>query len=149
GGSVIGNSSYGLGTNGSWNSGRNGYTGLNAPTGTMTYAFQSGPVSGVGGFLNYAPGTGGDVIILALDASNNVLESYDISILAPIITPDGTNAGAFRGILRVSPDIAAFQITNSFVVLDNLEFTSTTTAAPVPEPTSLLLLGAGLVTLRR
>ena len=54
--SVIGNGAYGLGDNGSWDSGRNGYVGLNntfAPGDYIQFDFNDGPVSVVGGFVNY------------------------------------------------------------------------------------------------
>ena len=50
---VIGDPSFGLGNNGTWDSGRNGYTALNLETGYMDYLF-SNPVNGVGGFMSYA-----------------------------------------------------------------------------------------------
>ncbi|MGH9903379.1 MAG: hypothetical protein ACRD68_16355, partial [Pyrinomonadaceae bacterium] len=137
---------YGFLTNGQWNSGRSGFTGLNTSTGTMTFRFNSGPVSSVAGFLNYAPGTGPNVIISALDINGNILESYDISLLAPIITtgpfPGQFNAGAFRGISRATADIFAFTVSNQFVALDDLTFSRQVTA--IPEPATMLLLGTGL-----
>jgi hypothetical protein len=144
-GSVIGNGSYGLGTNGGWESGRSGYTGLNnPPSGDMNFRFNSGPVSSVGGFLNYAPTTGPNVIIAALDNLGNVLEQYDISVLAPILTPGGINAGAFRGIQRGTADIFGFRVSNSFVVLDDLTFQRQGNQV-VPEPATMALLGMGLL----
>jgi hypothetical protein len=144
GGAVIGNGNYGLGPNGTWNSGRSGYTGLNSPNDFMNFRFNSGPVSTVGGFLNYAPGFGGNVIIAALDNMGNVLEQYDISVLAPIVTPGGTNAGAFRGIQRATADIFSFRVSNSFVVTDDLTFVRGGQQV-VPEPATMALLGIGLL----
>jgi PEP-CTERM motif len=145
GGAVIGNGSYGLGDNGFWD-GAFSYTGLNdssvsdSVTDTMTYQFNTAPVAAVGGFINYAPNFG-DVTITALDSNGNVLESYDLSLLAPINTPGQTDGGAFRGIMRPTADIAALTVSDGFVVLTDLTFSHNATA--VPEPASLTLLCLG------
>jgi hypothetical protein len=141
-GSVLGSGNYGLGPNGEWGDNQT-YSGLDSNGGWMTYTFNSGPVASVGGFLNYAPGTGTEVTIEALDAAGHTLESYLLGQVAPILTPGGLNAGAFRGISRASADIAAFRVSNQFVVLDNLTFS----AAPVPEPSTLVLLASGALAL--
>ena len=127
--SVIGNGSYGLSTNGSWTSGRNGYTGLNTSSGSMTFRFNDSPVAGVGGFMNYAPGTAATAIIEALDQAGEILESYDLIALAPISTPGGVDAGAFRGIVRAQADIYALRVSNAFDVLDDFTFTEEVGAA--------------------
>jgi hypothetical protein len=141
--SVIGNSTYGLDTNGFWNSGRNGYTGVNnqveaAEPNAITFTFDAGPIMAVGGFMNYAPGIQGVVLIEALGSSGVVLESYVLNSDAPIITPDpanaAKNAGAFRGIARPTNDIQAFRYSGAAAVLDDLTFVR------VPEPSTLLLV---------
>jgi hypothetical protein len=136
---------YGLNNNGTWTSGRNGYIFSSDNTGgSMTLTFKGGLVSAVGGLINYAilssNGIGSNATIEALSASGTVLESYNISSLAPISTPSQTNAGAFRGIQRSSADIAAFRLSNSFIVLDDLTFSPVTSSSAVPEP--LTILGA-------
>lgn len=135
GGSVIGNGYYSLGTNGSWNSGRNGYTGLNSPSSSafMRYIFEDGPVGAVGGFVNYVPTR--DFIIRALDASMNPLESYEMNRSARISTGGQQNAGAFRGISRTTNDIAAFELRGAYGVLDDLTFGRHSTSPP-PTPTT-------------
>lgn len=131
---------YDLSPNGFWDDGRVGFTGLDVAFGTMTYTFNDGPVSAVGGFLNYAPDVMGDVIIAALDSSGNILASYDISRLAPISTPGQVDAGAFRGIVLPNADITAFQVSNCYVVLDDLTFSRTLSI--VPEPSVFVLFAA-------
>jgi len=138
---------FGLASNGSWNSSIGSYVGGNPPSYELVFHF-SGNVSGVGGFFNYAPGSVPAPIITALNSQGQTLESYNIDDLAPISTPGATNAGAFRGILRNQADIAAFAMSGSSIVMDDLRFTRVS----VPEPSSLQLCVCGsflLILLRR
>ena len=144
--SVIGwTGGYGLSGNGFWE-GNPPYYGLNDFSGTMTWAFDS-PVSGAGGFINYAPLAGfdfGPTVIRVLDSSLAVLESYVLSIS----TPGGFNAGAFLAIDRSGDDISYFQLLNAYVVLRDFTVESDPSngdpSNSVPEPMTLSLLGAGL-----
>ena len=145
GSSVIGNSSYGLAGNGSWNSARNGYTGLNTNIGSMTFLLPQ-EVNYVGGFINYATSNYADVIMEALDIYGNVLESYNINQLAAISTPNTTNQGAFRGISRTTFDISSLRVSNGYVVLDDLTF-GDAKVSDVPVPATLWLVGLGITLL--
>jgi len=143
--SVIGDGGYGLDGNGNWTSARVGYTGVNTNQGSMTFRFNDAPVSAVGGFVNYAVPAYAAALIEALDQNGVVLESYDLNALAPISTPNATDAGAFRGIARASADIYALRVSNGYVVLDDLAFSS---VPPVPVPTLsawAMVLLAGLL----
>jgi hypothetical protein len=139
GGSVFGyTGGYGFLSNGYWDSGFGPMAGLNdsfdayGVTDTMTFSFAS-PVFGVGGFLNYIPGST-PTTIAVYDAGNNLIESYNLSFT----TSGGNNEGAFYGFVETIP-ISYFTLTDNYVGLTNLTIT-----AGVPEPTFLLLLGTGL-----
>jgi hypothetical protein len=140
---------YGLAGNGNWAPSKGPFVGSNAMTVAQTFTFNSGLLNGVGAFMNYATDVGSDPLIEVLDIMGNVLESYNLEVAAPISTPGGINAGAFRGITRASADIAAVRFSNKFVVLDDLQFSR---ASAVPEPHVLALVGlalAGMVFARR
>ena len=146
--SVIGNGGYGLSSNGFWDSGRNGYVGLNSPSGSMSFTFAN-PVSFVGAFMNYAPGNGTPIISI-YDSANNLIETANLSILAPISTLGAQNAGAFRGFTIGSASIARFELSGGFDVADDLTFSF----SAVPEPSTcvagaLLLLPFGAQAIRR
>lgn len=66
----------------------------------------------VGAFVNYNPSVGTPTFsIQALNSSGHVLETHDVIASAPINTTSQQNAGAFRGIVRLQNDIAAFRCT--------------------------------------
>jgi hypothetical protein len=114
----------------------------------MTFQFNSGPVSHVGAFVNYAPDTyapgTGTFLIQALDSNGNVLESYDITTLAPISTPNQIDAGAFRGISRSTADIAAFRLLGALNLADNLTF-SRAAVTTAPEPSTFAGAATGIL----
>lgn len=149
-GAILGSGPYGLGDNGQWDANQT-FAGLNVDASgfdgyTMMFQFNSGPVADVGGIMNYATFAGsgfGDVILSALAADNSTLEAWDLSVLAPILTPNGIDDGAFRGIVRPQADIFGFAVSNSAVAITDLTFSSQ--VVPTPEPGSLLLLFTALV----
>ncbi|MGF1446855.1 MAG: VPLPA-CTERM sorting domain-containing protein [Pikeienuella sp.] len=141
--------SFGLGGNGFWfadDDNRDGFVGINPETASMTFSFET-PVSGVGGFVNYAVfdngPVGNDPIIEIFDADGNSLETFNLFDEAPILTPNQNNAGAFRGFIRPHADIVSFALSGSFILLDDLTF-STESSAVVPLPGALPLMLAGL-----
>jgi hypothetical protein len=125
------NSYYGFSSNGTWD----GFdmAGTNHPTSTMTFAFDNA-VSAVGGFLNYAPGSGTPVIA-AYDAGNNLIENYTLNFS----TGGGNNTGFFYGFQEASSNIKYFTLTGAYLGITDL------TTSAVPLPGAVWLLGSGLV----
>jgi hypothetical protein len=129
---------WGLLDNGDW-SGASQYVGTNAGRpGSLLFAFNDGPVSQVGAFMNHAPNQGADLIISAYDSEMNLLESYNITSLANISTPGEVDGGGFRGVTRNSFDISYFEVYGYVPVVDDLTF------SVVPIPAAVWLFGSGL-----
>ncbi len=84
---------WGLRGNGLWVS--KTFVNLNDGSHTMTFAFSEGPGFGIGGFMNYTAGFHStvDLVTTAFDAGINLLESYNTTDLADIVTPDGRKCG--------------------------------------------------------
>ena len=137
---------FGLTNNGSWNN--FGQIGTNDATASFTLDLGA-LFSSAGFFMNYnlpLPGAGPILSAIANDGIT-ILESYDIDTLAPISTPNGLNAGAFRGISRPSADIRFIKVGNAFSVVHSITVANQSTA--VPEPATFLLLAPALFYLRR
>jgi len=133
-------STYGLASNGTWTSARNGYAGLNHDTATMTFTFDN-LVGSVGGFVNYArQSTSPNTVLKIFGAGSILLEAFDITAFAPITT-SGNDDGAFRGFQRNNADIKSFTLTGASVVIDDLVIGD----AVVPLPATAPLLMAGLL----
>lgn len=113
-GSVLGQGSYGLGSNGNFG-GNAVYAGLDSGTGNMTFSLSS-PVSKFGLYLNYAPNLGNSPVIETLNKSGNIISSYDLSRNAPVLTPNGFNQFVFRGIDEKSDVIWGFRLAGSYLL---------------------------------
>ena len=152
-------SSWGLIDNGDWESPKTYVsTEIRDSTEGMLFSFNDGAVSEVGAFMNNIEGLSQnqDLVITALDAGMNVLESYNINNTAVISTPGGTNQGAFRGIERPTADIAYFLVAGEGPVLDDLTWSGSSPqdgAKAIPTMTmpgiALTLLGLLFVASRR
>jgi hypothetical protein len=137
---------WGLSGNGSWSM---SLIGDNSGSTIITIDL-GGLYFSAGGFMNYAPDYGTPVIAALAADGVTVLESYDLSLLAPIDTPGATDEGAFRGISRGSADIRYLQIGGSYTAMHDITLNGGTSG--VPEPASVFLAGfalAGLACVRR
>jgi hypothetical protein len=136
---------FGFTNNGTWNNPATGFALIGANSTTAAFTIDLGGLyAAAGGFMNYnAPAASPGPTISAIAADGvTILESYDLSVSAPISTPGGSNAGAFRGISRPSADIRFLELANSYVAIHDITLASTTSAAP--EPSSFVLLGPAL-----
>jgi hypothetical protein len=136
---------FGFSSNGTWNNPTPGFAFIGANSSTAAFTIDLGGLyAAVGGFMNYnAPVSSPGPTISAIAADGvTVLESYDLSVSAPISTPGGSDAGAFRGISRPSADIRFFELADSFIAIHDITLASTTSAAP--EPSTFVLLGTAL-----
>ncbi len=126
-----------LGDNGDWGAGQRFAAVLTTDSdfvGSLTFAFGAFKARAAGAFLNgFAEGGPASITIEAFDALGNLLEAQPVSI-----TAGGLNGGEFYGIQRDSYEIASIRFTGDSLVLDNLAY------APVPEPSTYVLLAAGL-----
>lgn len=133
---------YGYSGNGSWTGILGPMAGLNdstdklGSTDTMTFTFST-PVSAVGGFLNYTPGSTNPTTIAVYDASDNLIESYNLTFT----TGGGGDTGFFYGFEESANIISSFTLTDNYVGIVNL----TTKASPVTLPGAIWLLGSGLL----
>ncbi len=150
-GAVVGQGDYALNDNGNFG-GDAVYIGLDGGGG---YGYLTGATgySQMGFFFNYArfgrTPVGDDPTIAALDINGNVLEEYNLLATAPIGTPGGFNAFAFRGISRSTADIYGFRFGGSYILATGtatgevIPTVPPTGAVPEPGVWALMILGFG------
>jgi hypothetical protein len=129
---------YGFNANGNWSN--LPMAGLNWSSGFMDFTFIDGPVSAVGGFLNWAPNSNNpnEMYIAALDGAGNVLETYGLNFL----TGGGSNTGSDYFIQRSTADIATLRLGDSYVGIANFTFDDAPGMAAVPGPLPLFGVAA-------
>jgi hypothetical protein len=140
-GSVVGQGSYGLASNGSFG-GSAVYIGVDSGTGFDTIMFSHAQTQFYG-FWNYAPGVGSDATISTLDSLGNVLQSFDLVTLAPISTPGGFNQFAFRGI-DGQDQFNGIRFGGNYLLLAATASGGATGGVPEPATWALMIGGLGL-----
>lgn len=135
----------GFTANGYWSTGTYAKSGGGAVTQGLRFTFAQ-PVYAVGAWMNYATanaqGTSyGPVMIRAYGQNETLLDEFDLSLVAPINTPNGVNEAAFRGIQNLL-GIYAFEIGGSYVATQDLYASSTRLGAGMDSPgnTAILLM---------
>jgi hypothetical protein len=123
------------------------------PNGPLTLTFSS-PVEFVNGYFTYAYG----LTMTAYDSSNNVLAtaqqanpSIPYNTLDPS-DPTGPTPNELIGITLTTPSISTVVISNAldpnlygYITADDISFTGSVNLNPVPEPSSLILMGAAFL----
>ena len=81
---------------------------------------------------------------IGIASGPETLSIYDSSfvLLESITAPTGLNT--YAGFTRLATDIKYFEISGDFFAIDDLQHIASA-SVPVPEPSTLLLLGGGLV----
>ena len=139
-GSVVGQGGYGLGANGNFGNPAT-YIGIDSGTGYATIMFSSLQTQFYG-FWNYAPDNGDNATISTVDSQGNVLESFDLTVLAPISTPNGYNQFAFRGI-DGTDQFSGIRFGGDYLLLAATAEGRATAGVPEPATWAMMIIGFG------
>jgi hypothetical protein len=130
------------------------YSGTNVITdltGPLVLTFSS-PVSFVNGYFTYAAG----LVMQAYDSSNDLLATAQGAYLYNWVDPSNPTTNPppneLIGVTSSTADISTVIISNEFNSLgygvftaDDISFTGSINLSPVPEPSSVILLGAAVL----
>jgi len=133
-------STWGFGTNGEWTGALGPMAGVDDETDSMTFA-PSSPVSGIGGFLNWATPDYGTATIAVYDTSDVLIESDVLSFS----TGGADDTGQFLGFSEGSADIGYFTLTGAYIGITDLTVSGEVSAVPEPGAVGLTLIGLGLL----
>lgn len=142
---------YGFSSNGQWTQNAISHAGLNAGGDQyMAFTFQT-PVQAVGAFMKYAYSetfnTFSDARLRIRDATGTVLETFNLSQSAPILSFGVNNDGAFRGFEREAADIKSFEVVGGYLAIADLTITETEIPEPEPPPPPVPLPASGILLL--
>jgi hypothetical protein len=141
GGAVFGfDGGYGFVGNGFWDASLGPIAGINSSedfygvNDSMTFAFQN-PLSIIGGFVNYVPGSTVPTTMAVYDASMKHLDSYSLTFL----TSGGANEGQVIGFDMGSPVISYLVLTGNYVAIAGVQGNNV-----IPEPGTMAMFGLGV-----
>jgi hypothetical protein len=127
----------GFGANGNWYT-RDGVSASFSNENFVSLALGA-PVTHIGAFMNYEPNASVSPILRAFNASNELIASFNLDLLAPISTPGVQDAALFRGI-EFAGGIHRIEMSGSNLSATDFLVIEADAPSSVPEPKAMLLL---------